>query len=110
MTRTAALSWAVAAATTALLAGGLALGQNLSNLHNGLIAASFSAVVQGVTQVRPAIVYSSASADAGLLNHAGIPCISYGPGSVRLAHTDDDVVSLRQVAEASQVLASWIGT
>jgi acetylornithine deacetylase/succinyl-diaminopimelate desuccinylase-like protein len=74
------------------------------------LVTSFSAVVQRVTQVRPAIVYSSASADAGLLNHEGIPCISYGPGSVRLAHTDDDVVSLRQVAEASQVLASWART
>jgi acetylornithine deacetylase/succinyl-diaminopimelate desuccinylase len=74
------------------------------------LVTSFSAVVQRVIQERPAIVYSSASADAGLLNHAGIPCISYGPGSVRLAHTDDDVVSLRQVAKASQVLASWART
>lgn len=74
------------------------------------LVTSFSAVVQRVIQDRPAIVYSSASADAGLLNHAGIPCISYGPGSVRLAHTDDNVVSLRQVAEASQVLASWART
>jgi acetylornithine deacetylase/succinyl-diaminopimelate desuccinylase-like protein len=74
------------------------------------LVTSFSAVVQRVIQERPAIVYSSASADAGLLNRAGIPCVSYGPGSVRLAHTDDDVVSLRQVAEASQVLARWAGT
>ena len=74
------------------------------------LVTSFSAVVQRVIQDRPAIVYSSASADAGLLNHAGIPCISYGPGSVRLAHTDDNVVSLRRVAEASQVLASWART
>jgi acetylornithine deacetylase/succinyl-diaminopimelate desuccinylase-like protein len=73
------------------------------------LVTSFSAVVQSVRKERPAIVYSSASADAGLLNHAGIPCISYGPGSVRLAHTDDDVVSLRQVAQASQVLARWAG-
>lgn len=71
------------------------------------LVTSFSAVVERVRRERPAVVYSSASADAGLLNHAGIPCISYGPGSVRLAHTNDDVVSLRQVAEASQVLASW---
>jgi acetylornithine deacetylase/succinyl-diaminopimelate desuccinylase-like protein len=71
------------------------------------LVTSFSAVVERVRHERPAIVYSSASADAGLLNHAGIPAISYGPGSVRLAHTNDDVVSLRQVAEASQVLASW---
>src|ERR1700722_8737630 len=43
------------------------------------LVTSFSAVVQSVRHERPAIVYSSASADAGLLNHAGIPCISYGP-------------------------------
>jgi hypothetical protein len=62
-------------------------------------------------EAAPAIVYSSASADAGLLQPRGHPCISYGPGSVRLAHTGDfDVVSLGQVAEASQVLASWART
>jgi len=71
------------------------------------LVTSFSAVVQRVREEPPAIVYSSASADAGLLNHAGIPAISYGPGAIRFAHTDDDVVSLRQVAQASQVLASW---
>jgi acetylornithine deacetylase/succinyl-diaminopimelate desuccinylase-like protein len=71
---------------------------------------AFSALVQRVTREPPAVVYSSASADAGLLNHEGIPCIGYGPGAVRLAHTNDDVVSLRQVAEASQVLASWAGS
>jgi acetylornithine deacetylase len=71
------------------------------------LVTSFSAIVQRVREAPPAIVYSSASADAGLLNHAGIPAISYGPGAIRLAHTNDDVVSLRQVAQASQVLASW---
>jgi formylaminopyrimidine deformylase len=71
------------------------------------LVTSFSSIVQRVRQEPPAIVYSSASADAGLLNHAGIPCIGYGPGAIRLAHTDEDVVSLRQVAQASQILAEW---
>jgi hypothetical protein len=71
------------------------------------LVTSFSAGVQRVREVRPVIVYSSASADAGLLNHAGIPCISYGPGAIQLAHTNDDDVSLRHVAEASRVLTNW---
>ena len=71
------------------------------------LVTSFSSIVERHRGARPAIIYSSASADAGLLNHAGIPCLGYGPGSVRLAHTDDDVVSLPQVAEASRVLADW---
>jgi acetylornithine deacetylase len=71
------------------------------------LVAAFSSVVERHRGVRPAVIYAHASADAGLLNHTGIPAISYGPGAIRLAHTDDDVVSLRQVAEASQVLASW---
>ena len=53
MTGTAALRWGVAAATAALLAGGFALGLNVSNLHNGLIAASFSAVGLFVVRRRP---------------------------------------------------------
>ena len=71
------------------------------------LVTSFSSIVERHRGARPAIIYSSASADAGLLNHAGIPCLGYGPGSVRLAHTDDDVVSLPQVSEASRVLADW---
>ena len=71
------------------------------------LVTSLSSVVEQHRGVRPAVIYAHASADAGLLNHAGIPAISYGPGTVRLAHTDDDVVSLPQVAEASQVLARW---
>jgi acetylornithine deacetylase/succinyl-diaminopimelate desuccinylase-like protein len=71
------------------------------------LVTSFSSIVEQHRHAPPAIIYTSASADAGLLNHAGIPCISYGPGAIRLAHTDDDVVSVQQVAEASRILASW---
>ena len=53
MTGTAALRWGVAAVTTVLLASGFALGPNISNLHNGLIAASFSAVGLFVVRRRP---------------------------------------------------------
>jgi signal transduction histidine kinase len=53
MTGTAVLRWGVAAVTAALLTGGFALGSNVSNLHNALIAVSFSAVGLFVVQRRP---------------------------------------------------------
>jgi acetylornithine deacetylase len=68
---------------------------------------SFASIVHRHRGAWPAVIYSDASADAGYLSHAGIPAISYGPGSARLAHTNDDVVSLQQVAETSSVLQSW---
>ncbi|HEY2270935.1 MAG TPA: hypothetical protein VGI96_50555 [Streptosporangiaceae bacterium] len=43
------------------------------------LVTSFSTVIQRVIQERPAIVYSSASADADLLNHAGIAVSAMGP-------------------------------
>ncbi|MEV6490447.1 hypothetical protein AB0M20_17740 [Actinoplanes sp. NPDC051633] len=52
MTRTA-LGPAVGAVTAALVAGGFALGVHVGNLHNGLIAASFTAVGLFVVRRRP---------------------------------------------------------
>jgi acetylornithine deacetylase/succinyl-diaminopimelate desuccinylase-like protein len=43
------------------------------------LVTSFSTVIQRVIQEQPAIVYSSATADADLLNHAGIPVSAMGP-------------------------------
>jgi signal transduction histidine kinase len=51
--RTGAAGWAAAAATAVLVAGGLALGPHLANLHNGLIAVSFTAVGLYVVRRRP---------------------------------------------------------
>ena len=53
MIRGAVLGWAVGAASAALVAGGFALGLHVGNLHNGLIAASFSAVGLYVVRRRP---------------------------------------------------------
>jgi signal transduction histidine kinase len=53
MTRTATLGSALGAATAVLVAGGFALGPHLGNLHNGLIAASFTAVGLYVVGRRP---------------------------------------------------------
>ncbi|MFC5003645.1 sensor histidine kinase [Dactylosporangium cerinum] len=53
MTRTAKLGWAAAAVTGVLVAGGFALGVHVGNLHNGLIAACFTAVGLYVVGRRP---------------------------------------------------------
>jgi signal transduction histidine kinase len=49
----AAAGWAAGTATAALVAGGFALGLHLDNLHNGLIAVSFTAVGLYVVRRRP---------------------------------------------------------
>ena len=46
-------TWALGATTAALVGGGFALGWHLGNLHNGLIAASFTAVGLYVVHRRP---------------------------------------------------------
>jgi signal transduction histidine kinase len=51
--RSGALGWVAGTVTTALVAGGFALGVQVSNLHNGLIAASFTAVGLYVVRRRP---------------------------------------------------------
>jgi signal transduction histidine kinase len=53
MTRTAALRAALGAVTAALVGGGFALGLQLGNVHNGLIAASFTVVGLYVVHQRP---------------------------------------------------------
>ncbi|MEV6633258.1 histidine kinase [Actinoplanes sp. NPDC051470] len=48
-----ALRWAAGAVTAVLVAGGFALGLHVGNLHNGLIAVSFTAVGTYVVHRRP---------------------------------------------------------
>jgi len=47
-------------------------------------------------------------ANAGFFKQAGIPCLVFGPGSIRQAHTAEEYVELRQVERASEILAEFI--
>ncbi|MGO8702381.1 MAG: M20 family metallopeptidase [Candidatus Brocadiia bacterium] len=47
-------------------------------------------------------------ADSGVFKSAGIPCVLFGPGSIRQAHTRDEFVELEQVAHAIGVYAEVI--
>jgi acetylornithine deacetylase len=50
--------------------------------------------------------YAHASLDAGYLNRVGIETVMFGPGDLRFAHTDKEVVSLQEVREAARIYAA----
>jgi acetylornithine deacetylase len=52
------------------------------------------------------VFYSPAALDAGYLNQRGIETIMFGPGDLRFAHTDQDVVSLQEVRDAARICAA----
>jgi len=54
--------------------------------------------------------YSSAALDAGYLNHQGIETVMFGPGDLRFAHTDEEVVSLGEVRLAARIYAAAVLT
>lgn len=47
-------------------------------------------------------------ANAGFFKQAGIPCLIFGPGSIRRAHTAEEYVELAQVEAAAKILAEFI--
>jgi acetylornithine deacetylase len=51
----------------------------------------------------------SFGSDANRLAAAAIPCVVFGPGSIRQAHTRDEWVDLREVALAARVLEEAAG-
>lgn len=58
---------------------------------------------------RAPVTYWRATLDAGYFTRRGIPTILFGPGDIRLAHTDDEVVALQQVGEAAEVYRRVLG-
>jgi acetylornithine deacetylase len=52
------------------------------------------------------VFYSPAALDAGYLNQRGIETIMFGPGDLRFAHTDEEVVSVQEVRDAARIYAA----
>ncbi|MSP39732.1 MAG: M20 family peptidase [Deltaproteobacteria bacterium] len=52
------------------------------------------------------VFYSPAALDAGYLNRRAIETIMFGPGDLRFAHTDQEVVSLQEVRAAARIYAA----
>jgi acetylornithine deacetylase len=42
------------------------------------------------------------------VNVGATPCVMFGPGDVRVAHSADEHVPLAQVVDCARVLAAWV--
>ncbi len=64
-----------------------------------------------VTGRRPAMVGVPYGADMRMFVTEGdTPCVMYGPGDVRLAHSADERVPIDEVVTCAQVLCNWLET
>jgi len=67
--------------------------------------------VEAVTGRRPELLGEPYGADMRLfINDADTPCVIFGPGDVRVAHSADEHVPLDEVEACARVLASWAVT
>ena len=66
-------------------------------------------VAEAATGRRPALLGEPYGADMQLfVNVAGIPCVIFGPGDVKVAHSADEHVPLDEVEACATVLAAWV--
>jgi acetylornithine deacetylase len=66
-------------------------------------------VVESVTGRRPELRGEPYGADMQMfVNHGGTPCVIFGPGDVKFAHSADEFVPLDEVETCAQVLAAWV--
>ena len=66
---------------------------------------ALSATAARVTGRSPRLGSWGAFTDGALLQSAGIPSVIFGPGDVRLAHTDDEHIALSELVTAAEVYA-----
>jgi len=68
-----------------------------------------AAVVESVTGRRPALLGEPYGADMQMYVNVGdTPCVIFGPGDVRVAHSADEHVPIAQVEDCARVLAAWV--
>jgi acetylornithine deacetylase len=66
-------------------------------------------VAEVVTGRRPALLGEPYGADMQMFVNVGMtPCVIFGPGDVRLAHSADEFVPLDEVETCARVLAAWV--
>jgi len=66
-------------------------------------------VVERVTGRRPELLGEPYGADMQMfVNHGDTPCVIFGPGDVRVAHSADEYVPLDEVETCARVLAEWV--
>ncbi len=68
-------------------------------------------VAERVTGRRPALLGEPYGADMQMfVNVGGTPCVIFGPGDVKVAHSANEHVPLDEVETCARVLAAWIRT
>ncbi|MEO6208005.1 MAG: ArgE/DapE family deacylase [Candidatus Limnocylindrales bacterium] len=68
-----------------------------------------AATVEAVTGRRPALLGEPYGADMQMFVNVGrTPCVMFGPGDVRVAHSADEQVPLDEVVDCARVLATWV--
>jgi acetylornithine deacetylase len=73
------------------------------------LPAGLAAVAEAVTGRRPALLGAPYGADMRLFVNVGdTPCVIFGPGDVRVAHSADEHVPLDEVLVCASVLAAWV--
>ncbi len=65
--------------------------------------------IEAVTGRRPALLGEPYGADMRLFVNVGAtPCVIFGPGNVKVAHSADEHVPLAQVEDCARVIAAWL--
>jgi acetylornithine deacetylase len=73
------------------------------------LVVSLAGTVESVTGRRPALLAEPYGADMQMfINVGGIPCVIFGPGDIKVAHSADEHVPIAQVETCAEVLASWV--
>ncbi len=68
-------------------------------------------VAERVTGRRPALLGEPYGADMQMFVNVGAtPCVIFGPGDVKVAHSADEHVPLDEVETCARVLAAWVRT
>jgi acetylornithine deacetylase len=65
--------------------------------------------VESVVGRRPALLGEPYGADMQMfVNVGGTPCVIFGPGDIRVAHSADERVPLADVEDCARVLVTWL--
>ena len=73
------------------------------------LPAGLAATVEAVTGRRPALLGEPYGADMQMFINVGeTPCVMFGPGDVKVAHSADEHVPLDEVETCARVLAAWV--
>ena len=75
------------------------------------LPAGLAGVVRALTGRAPELLGEPYGADMRLFVHQGAtPCVIFGPGDVKVAHSADESVPLDEVETCARVLAAWVVT